>query len=466
MASLVLHVRLGRVTKKVVCQNTLTVNQLIELAVSKFGEEGMNGELTHGGKRLDRTLPLRLTNIVNNSRVELELQRNREAKEVQIKLNMSDGKDTLTYVDRVSDGLSIKQVLETFETKHNIRIFGKGKFETVILNARVKSDDAEMSSSLRLIAGDVGSLVMRLAYSKREGVDKEEQLKINRKQVEQMREYQRQEKARREILEKERLTRDVQRQEAQSDEHETPTQSPLVAHEQKNDVGITKAQDTDASYDSNSSQELSDYDKSDTLYVPSKVIRYENPEEDYEMTVDQAKIYHKLVVASGKRHPKKERQIPSEYSVRIRFPDQKLLQLHIPDSSTKLGNFLKKLDLYLSPTFKSNYVLKLGHPPFAKLTLSFAENEKPLNELMEFQEERIVLIWEPLSNDKGPFIKESLLDEGHVKQLGDLPEVKEEQRGNRYISEGTTTSTSSRTTNRQSKESDGKFPKWLKIGKK
>ncbi|KAF8002315.1 hypothetical protein HF325_003280 [Metschnikowia pulcherrima] len=203
----------------------------------------------------------------------------------------------------------------------------------------------------------------------------------------------------------------------------------------------------------------------DTLYVPLKSTSgtYENPDADYELTSNQAEKYYKILKSMQGKPAKKFAKKPSKYTIRIRFPDRALLDLHFEDPATKLGQLLRKLDSYLLEKHINSYHLKSGLPPFEEIQFGFGANNTSLCDHPHFQQEKILLIWESQSVSAGPYLKQYLLR----KDVSELPTVVlESHRGDleadEESSKGIRSTADSRSADGKSKARAKGMPKWFR----
>lgn len=488
MLTISFNVSYGNVSKKVSCSKTQTGIQLVQLALEKFKIEGKQGELTHNGKKLDSSLPIRLSNLLNNAKLALTVREGNEDKVVNIKLAVNANNDTKSYIMKLNNTLTLGEILEKFAEANGGTVTGKGQFELAILNSNIRSDSAEILSSLKSIVGnDVSSLVIRMSYLHANDNAREQEM-INERQMQGMRDYQRQEKIRRETEQAKQTQTQETAKLAQTQEtvqvpepEEPQTSVPVsvpVSVQAKRQLN-TNSSHHEAGNDSQRDKEIlhppePSSPAQNTLYMPSSYTTYENPDTDYEMTVDQALKYHKMIVNSTKKKPTpRPKSQPKKYSIRLKFPDQVMLQLELPDPTVKLGQLLKQIDTYLLPPFQSNYNLKTGYPPFAKLPLSLTANSTALVHLPLFQDEKMVLIWEPMApHPPGPYILQDALAQHHIKQINDLPEVRlESTRASLPAAEPTKNTGSSLpprdhlpSLSSRPKNSD-KMPKWFKLSR-
>lgn len=485
MASVTVNVTYGYQSKKISIPKSSTVGQLASQAAAAFNLNG-DPSLEHKGKRLDPSLPLRFTQLVQNSTVKLNVEATTTLAPSAIAIKIATP-ETSTVVKTTND-VTIEAALKLAEANLQTSIIKPG-IEVLLMNTVYQ----DLSLPLKQVAGSATNTVMRVRYPVSNVDRQKEQQEVVAKQLAEQRARNEAQRVERERLEAERQRRIY---ELKKENHEQQTEvlenddEMMEAREEEQIENYasqhpveprtdsqTKSKPTTAADESISL--LAPVKDGDQLYVPTNQPTpiYENPEEDYTLTVDKAKLYHKLVQQLGKRTRPTQHAptLPQQYLIRIKFPDRNLLQLNfVSDAdSVKLGQIVKRIDEVILDKWIGKYHLKLGYPPFQQIPLSFDTNGSRLHDLPQFfSGERIALIWEPaLVNigvaSSGPFLKEGAISD----QLStrDLPEVKSEsQRGNfadsqepRETKSSTTSSTST------TKSNSGKpVPKWLQIGKK
>ena len=185
------------------------------------------------------------------------------------------------------------------------------------------------------------------------------------------------------------------------------------------------------------------------IYKPSSTTTYENPEEDYEFTLDHAKKYQELIRYKPTKPKAKIEKVPQKYHIRIKFPNNYLLEIKFDNTNVKFGELVKKIDDNLTEDFKSNYNLKVSYPPFKKFNISFSLNQTFLLKLPEFDtNEKVLLIWE--TDKTGQYlVNDQAVDFGY------LPEVQLEQNRRDLPDEQ----------NKSKKLTKDKTPKWFKMNK-
>ncbi|RLV86956.1 hypothetical protein JA9_001092 [Meyerozyma sp. JA9] len=449
--SVTFNVVYGNLTKRVEARKSDTVHQLTNICMQKYKiDANMRGELHYNGKRLDSSLPLRLTNLANNSRLTLSVQNVGDSKDKNVNVKLMvvlPDNTTHTFISTVPANIMLLKLVESMEKSNNVNLMDVPGYymKLSVVNTQLSSLD-ERFTTVRLnsiIGLDVSSLVIRLSYSR---VDNHEtvmkQKEIVKKQLEEQQKWN--ERRESERVERERQTaqekelseiRDEPMDEA-GEEEDTSNQAPLSrSMEQPPQPSISNASQVEPSaVDSRlkaqpTPQNNQQKPESAEYFVPSdKRYIYENSDDDYDMTVTQAQKYHKLIQESATRKTPKQARKPQSYSVRIKFPDRSLLQLAFAADS-RFGQILKELDHYILPAYKNNYHLKVAYPPFKKLEFSFSANNTRLDEHGEFgSNENIVLLWEVADgNASGPFIDTKLVN---ARETTELPEIQlESNRG-------------------------------------
>lgn len=486
MLSITLHISFNNVTKKLTYSKTQTINEVLRDCTTKFKIPGSAGELRYNGKKLDDSLPIRLTNLINNSKVVFEKTNDKLEKDVNLKIVWNYKSEVKTFVEKFKNTLTPREIIQAIEKKHNIEIEKNGAFEINILDRRMRSDLNDFMKALVEVVGPLAtSMVARINYITNGKT--EEQDKINELQKNQMSQYQarlREEAHRKELAEKEKIAKEAEQANNATISTDNQTAEPVVPESRLSDKSsihreldqlvhqenkTQKDLDEDNSAVNNASNMEVEEDAKDTIYIPSSFKTYENPDTDYNMTVDQAKKYHKLVVNSRMRpKPSTEKRKPTKYLIRIRFPDRNILQLNIADARTSLGQLCKRIDEHLIPQYQRNYNLKIAHPPFSLIPLSLSTNLTPLQELPQFQDEKLTLIWEPLEKASGPFLERADIE---IKESNRLPELVLEQNRNSlpessvlHADAAVPTSLHNALGNRSlsSLSAKSKFPKWFR----
>lgn len=496
MLTLALKITYNKVTKTVHCKGSLTINQLVELSLKSFNvNKSFTGDLVHNGKTVDKSLPLRWSNFTNNTRFELRVYELKDDLEVSVKLVVSDNKETTSYISKVSNSLSIKNVIHKFEEVHGIQLIqGDRPFEILLMRNRIMYDDKQIERRLVDILGNQGNSVqMRLTYISRSFNNTQEQQEINEIQKKSIREYQLKKKEEIENLQQEEEEKEIRKQEdsklkaaenekekkeeelrkeeiSQGNDETSGTRRGLLAEDEVESktsrVETTRGESLTAKEQEKEKQPA----RKDTLYKPSAYLRYENPDSDYDMTVDQARKYHKLIRDSSRPSRPKPKQVPKRYSIRVKFPDRNILQLELENSQVTMNHFISKLNSHLIDN-TIPYTLRIGYPPFSKISLLLEEDEKAMLSWPEFQNEKLLLIWEPQISVKPPYISTESLEDANIKKFEDIPEVKLDS-SQPLIDSNEGPSESSRQTDRPisqpfrsglHSESTSKIPKWLKL---
>ncbi|ABN66163.1 predicted protein [Scheffersomyces stipitis CBS 6054] len=479
MSSLSFNVSYNSITKKVTVPRSNTVQQLIAVSLDKFsinsGKYG--GQLYHNNKLLESSLSLRLANLINNSKLTLKTTNlAASAQQINVKLMISsDSEGTKQIINKVDSNATLLELLQQFETSENIQLLTKPS-QLGILSVTYPSDSYS-STRLGSLVGNVSNVVIRFNYTM--GVDtaklkqqeQQESVKLQLKQQQERIARQREEeraKAQKELeLQKQQEQDQALKEEEEEEETPEPTESIIETKEKPSIPSSTINADSILEKESYQFQ-TPQIEETPLLFVPgnSNSALYENPDEDYEMTVSQAKTYQQLIQNSGKKRKAKQINKPVRLLIRVKFPDRSILQINfVNDVDTiKLGHLVKKIDGLLKPEYINHYNIKAGYPP-QTIPLNFENNNTFLVDIPDFQSERIVLIWElsdgaPSKN--GPFLNEQLIED--VKTSTDLPEVVlESHRGELPDDAHTKTRTSGQGSEAKS-ESKGKLvPKWLKF---
>ncbi|CAK9439527.1 uncharacterized protein LODBEIA_P36270 [Lodderomyces beijingensis] len=505
MATITVNVSYLTKPKKVSISKISPVSQLVSQCLQLYDiDTDYTGELYHNDKKLDTGLPIRLTNLINNSKLVLKVKKADLNKEINVKLITERGQS----VGKFKATVLLLQVLDHF------KIDPSKPTQLRVLNMTVDFTHYA-TTTLGTVVGNADSVAMRLENLK----SSQEKELINKRQQEAVRLQMQQDKLRREQEEKRNQEKEEEAQ-AQAkkkkkeqeqddarkeDEVEQKEQEPVESIEDENmDSASTKddvemgVETTEAETGTSTTEETpgseaessyvykeEEFETTPQLYVPSNEPQraYENPDEDYHTTVHQLKTYQSTIRSSGQR-PKKtaSSKVPSKYLIRIKFPDGSILQINFLENiaEIKFGQLIKKIDELLLPRFIGNYNLKIGYPPFTKLQQSFALNNELLYKLPDFKAEQVSLIWE-LSNydatssssfQKGPFLNNGSTDL-IIKPSDELPERKLERHrgqlpGDESVkSKKSLLSSTNSTSKDEGKKSSlmSKIPKWMRINK-
>lgn len=494
--SIVLNISHGFNTKKLTVSKSTTISQLSQLAIEKFALSGI-GQLTYNNKVLDQSLPLRLSPLTNNSKLTLEINKStsKSSFEVNIKLLVGVNGETKTFIEKIDSNSSLLNILNHFEFKYSINITDKNNLEVLILN-QVYTD---LSLSLSQIIGNTNNLVMRINYKRNDEIEvKQKQAEINQIQLKNQQDRNLKLKLEREEKEKEKehyrqqqesklldinqdkansnpsqklhtpsaLHRDNRRKEL--DDHLIQQQELEIMNEPP-ELAPTPIESIKYSYEvPQVEEETPRLYKPDTSNTGSGNHMYENPDDDYNVTINQIKTYQKMIQNSmiSKPNNKKigQKAIPKRILIRIKFPNQNILQINFLNDiiNIKVGQLFKRIDELILPQYLNNYNLKFGYPPFKKVEMGFDANNKKLIDIPDFQSELIVLIWETneKSSTSGPFLKEDAIND--IKSSSELPELILEQHRGELPSEVTNKINKQLSTQSKSETKKG-VPKWLKF---
>ncbi|KAK6205149.1 uncharacterized protein RJT21DRAFT_111683 [Scheffersomyces amazonensis] len=507
MSSITFNVVYNTVTKKVTVTKTNTIQQLINASLTTFkiNDKKYDGKLYHNDKALDTALPIRLTSLYNNTKLVLKVTKieagdsqNGLEKSIDINIKLiasvAGGRgETKSFIHKVSNQVTLSQLLTSFEEKYPGEVLGQSgaQLQLSILNLNYESDQFDAVKLSSVVGSNVTSLVIRLSYgngSEDKKRKNEEQQEIIRLQLQQQAERNRKAKEQEE-LEREQARKELKRQQAEDELKRQQTQEESSIQEQqshivdqdidyqpvvsKSNVAKTVVED-DNGYVFNQPE----VKETPLLYVPNdRTATYDNPEEDYEMTVNQAMTYQKIIQKSAIRKKPLERKRPTKYLIRVRFPDRNILQLNFINDveSLKYGQLVHKIDELLHIEYINKaYNLKLSYPPFSKIDINFSNNNLKLVDMKEFQSEQISLIWELVDgngNGNGPYIDQGKI--GEIKHSDELPEVmlenhRKELPGDISTRTNKSNETSNSNSNSNTDEKDGnsssrKTPKWLKF---
>lgn len=462
--------------KKIQCPKTFTVNQLVQLSVEKFRLPDSFGELSSGGKKLDALLPIRLTNLVNNAKLTLTISNIDVI--ANLKIVGSIDQKQVTSMMKLSSSTPIAGLVAQFAALNNIQIDLTSKrislsvLQSVIDNATTDFDHVLLKSVL----GTSSSAMIRLVVEDR-GVH-EQKRKLQDEQAN-LRLRLEEEKRQARLAEREKKADEPQQVEVPQ---ESQTASlllvPLNTETTITDMEIEKPAEyekpvaaeiqprvhTPELQDNTTGSFSLTTEKEDTVYVPvNRTELYENPEDDYNMTTSQAEKYLKIIKSMQTRtKAKKVARIPSHYTIRLRFPDRSLVQLHMEDSNVKLGQFVKKIDTFLDSKFINSYKIKNGSPPFKEIQFDFDTNNASMNSHPDFQEEKLLLIWEPtISHALGPYLKDGVA----TKDVNELSTMKLEAHRGQLEDEahtGPKKSEGTRSISKTKSKLTPNMPKWFR----
>lgn len=460
MSTITVQISYNYVSKKLLVPKSTTVAQLTQQALEKFNHSG-NGQLYYNDKALDSSLPLRLTNLINNSKLTLKAVAGGGGGG-DIRVKFSDVNTTV--ISKIKSNATLLQMIEAIEKEHTLDLLSTPS-HIVLMNTSYKSSQYP-TTRLDAIVGNVNSAVIRMINEKDDGekesrrIEQQEIVNLQLKQQEERIKRLREEKENEKVREKKRAEeREYEKEVIEGEEKERrdieeengKKEKEMEYHESTSKPVETAKIDASPIVNNYERATENPIKESPQLYIPGQSTpSYENPNDDYNMTISQAQTYHKLIQDSGKKKKKLVAPPPSKYLIRIKFPDRSILQINfVQDVDTiKFGQLIKKIDTLLLPQYINNYDLKFGYPPFARLAPSFKLNDTKLVEMPDFQSERIVLIWETQGQHTGPFIKKE--EVGEILQSNEMPEVVLESHRSELPDEKVT------------KPTERKLPKWFK----
>ncbi|KAK6457257.1 GLUT4 regulating protein TUG-domain-containing protein [Scheffersomyces xylosifermentans] len=492
MATISFNITFNAISKKITVSKSTTIQQLISQSLEKFHKDPSihKGELSYNGKSLEPSLPIRLTNLINNAKLVLKAEKVDDiSQQVNVKLVVSkEGEASTTVIQKVESKSNLEQLLKQFETSSGLDLLSKPS-ELIILNLPYQWTKYE-SVVLGAVVGNISNLVIRLNFinenaeaAKLKQQEQQEAIKLQLKQQRErnarQKEEEEQARALREQERKKEAAENLQQTENESKDVAVPQKdedvemsSPEVNAKQERSVNSVDQTASESEEKEQYEYQTPQVPETPQLYVPDSSSKgsqpqYENPDEDYDMTVSQAQTYQKIIQNSGKRRKPKAAPKPTKYLIRLKFPDRSILQINfVKDVETiKLGQLVKKIDTLLISDYINNYNIKVGYPP-QKVELTFDNNNRFLVDLPEFQSERIVLIWELGGNagsKRGPFLNSQLIDD--IKSSAELPELVLESHRGELPSEEAAKKTPATTEKHQEKGDKGtmKLPSWLKF---
>lgn len=444
------------VPKKVTCARSATVNDLTIASLEKFKIPAKNGSLTHSGKTLDPLLPVRFTNLVNNAK--LVLQVTAGGSEVTLKVAASFDGTSVTKIIKLSLTTTLSGLVEEFRDQACVTAdWADKRIQLSVLQTVKDNLSGDFSSLIGSLIGNSSNAVVRLLVENKDIQEKrtklQEEQRLLREKLNEKKHQERLEQRERELMEKEAkgasTALEVPKGEPEVSSMESVTQTAEVSEISESSAGRTISDTPSGPLGTSNETEQTQNkpletplppvqppqretfrlpeEKEDTLYVPNSTTQmYENPDEDYNMTMGQAEKYYKLIKSMQAPTTKKESVVPQKYVIRLRFPDRSLLDLPIEDPTMKLGQLLKKIDSYVAEPFVNTYRLKNGSPPFQEIAIGFSFNNTALQDHPDFQLEKLLLIWEPSAGHNGPYLKDGIT----TKETSELPTlVLESNRG-------------------------------------
>ena len=551
--------------KKITVPKSISINQLIlqALTVYKIDSNNYEGQLYHNGKLLDGSLPIRLTNLLNNSKLNLKTIAKLNINNTATNTNTNTTSTTTTsttnqheinvkFINDNTGSIKVEKCFSGLNLIELIKKFNGGcgddddddnstkKSELRIVNVIIESEKYH-ETTLESIVGKSNNVVIRFKYKKIDNDnDNDNDRIVKQRQEEAIKLHIKQENIRKKVQEQEKLEQRLKEQEQEKQkEKEKEKQNVRVVEDDiieedpkenqpqpqpqpqefssLNDIQILEPKQEKSAYptivqpqqqytfqlEEKEEEEINDTPQ---LYIPSikkqeaeEKELYENPDEDYELTLNQLKTYQNIIRDSGKKKNHIDQAIisspPNKYQIRIKFPDLKILQINFIKNIEKIkfNDLIKKIDELLLPKFINNYNLKFGYPPFKTIDILSYNNNNNNNKneylynLPDFQQEKIMLIWELQKSNlnlKGPYIKNEGLNLNsnsnsnlnlNIKPTEELPErILERHRGElpNEIEENEKSITLSRrnTSNNNNNNDDdyksikkSKVPKWFKM---
>lgn len=434
------YVTCNSATKKVTCLPGTTINDLAALSIEKFKlPPDTNACLLHKGKALDGMLLIRLANLINNAK--LDLVRVELSEPVQLKIvGMCLGK-SLTKILTVNRSISVADLITQFFKECGEDIdWTKYSVELSAIQSRILNSSADFSAAtVASLVGLGSNASLRLLV---EDLEAKRLKEMAQREQQQLRREQERQKIKDMLIKKDEGSSTAPQPfvPPPTKAITKPKPEPVQEAELKNSLSENLFDSAatekllslgsllpNALHESLTSDTPSDsawrlpQDTQDTLYIPKGHLdTYDNPDDDYNFTTRHAETYLKVIQGMQQPHKKIATQAPTRYTIRLRFPDRSLLDLVMEDSAVRLGQLFKKIDSYVHPKFINTYTLKNGAPPFEKIQLGFSHNNKLLKDHPLFQQEKLLLVWEPEANLPGPYLNGEL----KAKNIIEIPAAK------------------------------------------
>lgn len=472
----------NNLTKKVSCPTSSTVNKLVSISIEKFKlPTTTNACLSYKGKKLDGMLSLRLANLINNAKLDLIMIELTDS--VNLRVNGMCLNHQLSKIIRVSPTISLASLVSRFLQECGVDIDWRN--HNVKLSAMQNGIDNKSSDfdavTVGSLVGTSSSASLRLVIE-----DAADAKRVQEAQLEQQKLRARLEQEKAEArLNAAKISKDMET--PLNNQDVTTTDSAGTPEEDKNAKDTYKTPENKMESSPNTIDAVNELltapqpvyepeilsgeqatswlpsrEIQDTLYNPrGQIDLYENPNEDYNVTTHHAETYLKSLQAMQRPSKKHLHIQPSRYTIRVRFPDRKFLDLVMEDSSAALGQLFKKLDSYVHPNFINSYVLRNGCPPFNEIEMGFSQNNTPLKDHPQFQDERVLLVWETVAKlTSGPYLKEDLL----AKDITEMPTVALESNRNNLQGEEPTAraKTVHATVNKATDKKKPGIPKWFR----
>lgn len=472
MSTVTINVTYGFQQKKFTVAKTSTVSQLASEAASYFKVLGVP-KLVYKEKPLDSGLLIRLTPLLQNSLVKLEAGAALSLTPITVKVTGDGG----NFIIKTTNTNLLREVLEEIEKRDGMSLI-KDHTEVMIMNTNYN----DLSIPLLQAVGDASTAVIRVRYPAFGSGDKlKEQREIVVKQLAEQKvrnEALRRKREEEEDSKRARIREEEKNNNLNEDNKETELTDEYTSEKPTEQNGKATSsvsplpQHPAKRIDSHTSIERRVPKEGSLLYAPEESAPqvYENPESDYLVTVDQARLYHQLVTKSARRTLVTPSAKPEYYQIRIRLPDRNLLEFTFVDGveSVKLGQLIKRIDDVLLDDWVGNYRLKLAYPPFSAVPQSFTANGTTLHDLPQwFNTEKVTLVWQENhpSNSGGPYLQPGAALEKLT--TSDLPEMKIESLRQQLPedNESEPTPPLKSLSTSAPKKSEAGVPKWLKLGK-
>lgn len=429
-------------TKRVTCPSNFTINKLVSLSIEKFKLPlSTNASLSYKGKKLDGMLSIRLANVINNAKLDLTITELSDS--VNLRINGICLNSQISKIFCVSPTISVATLVSEYLQQCGVNI--DWRIYNVKISAMQNGIDNQTSDfdviSVASFVGTSSSASLRLVIETAADAKRTQEAQLEQQKLRERIELEKAEVRSKlakdcqplddgsvaEVTVTNRIRQSDQGTSAEEAAEESELKKCRTDVETKANESVTQPLTSNTPHESETTPAKSipswqpPIELKDTLYNPrGHIDLYENPNEDYTVTAHHAETYLRSLQAMQKPSRKHVHIQPSKYTIRIRFPDRKFLDLVMEDASVPLGQLFKKLDSYVHPNFINSYVLKNGCPPFNEIEMGFHQNNVQLQNHPYFQEERVLLVWEPVSKlTHGPYLKEDI----YSLDISEMPTV-------------------------------------------
>ncbi|ODV96878.1 hypothetical protein PACTADRAFT_32378 [Pachysolen tannophilus NRRL Y-2460] len=451
--------------------------------------------LKHGNNFLDLSLPIRLLNLAQGTKLTLAKVSSAAEKEISLKLivveNASNAAANVNSSNGINSILKVKpsekiiDILLKYEKSLQYQLINRVengiKYRPVLqIYSKIISSEEDMGKSLKSF-GVTSNAVMRLSFEKKIGEIflnevKEVDLKTNNVENE---------------------IKKITNQTSSTNETEISEEKDVLNNEVEKDI---LAQNEAKYGDDQQAPRQIKLSNDVKIFKPEQIenFSFEDKDEDFEMSVDDFKKYQGLIQKRGlSEHMKKKLQknnknqnqtknssiSSSNCHIRIKFPDLSILELKI-SKIEKIGKIYEilKTDYLNDQYFDADFKLYQSFP-FINLN-DF--KEIPIREKLNY--DKILLIFDTNGIDKNlqsylkPNLKADILDyniHGNDSQISESNTPGQEgQETNSSVRNDLLSAPTNNNNNKQQQQQQQQdasqkkenitktMPKWFKIGKK